>query len=407
VAVNDAHMSHVAAQRLNDALGPRLDLLSTPALVIDRDAARHNIAAVLARVGSASRWRPHIKTIKQAPLVEDLLRAGVHRLKCATPLEAKLALDCAARLEVELDLLVAYPLARPGIEAVLELARRMPANCSLSLLADDPQHLRELDAQVPAESKRIGVFLDVDLGMGRTGQDPQTWLAALAAISKLERIELRGLHGYDGHHRFPNENRARAHAGYDALISLAIEILDAPSPRKFGLELVTSGTHSYAHALAHPGLSAGGVDGRWEHTISPGTVVLNDRRSSDAASDLGLRQAAFVATRVVSCGRARVTLDAGSKGLAPDTSPDSFFALGHPTLQGQRRSEEHLVCETAAMGSPPPRRGDLLWVVPEHVCTTVNMYRQAIHISDGGPLETVDIAAAARLPWGLPEGGHE
>ena len=80
-------------------------------------------------------------------MVEALFVAGVHQLKCATPLEASLAVECAARLGCRLDLLVAYPLARPGVEAILELARRAPKHVELSLLADDPEHAQELNSQ--------------------------------------------------------------------------------------------------------------------------------------------------------------------------------------------------------------------------------------------------------------------
>jgi D-serine deaminase-like pyridoxal phosphate-dependent protein len=67
----------------------------TPALVIDLAQVERNIAAMLAFVGEARRWRPHVKTIKQARIVGLLLDAGVRHFKCATIPELRMVLDTA------------------------------------------------------------------------------------------------------------------------------------------------------------------------------------------------------------------------------------------------------------------------------------------------------------------------
>src|SRR5690606_28085836 len=100
----------------------------------------------------------------------------------------------------------------------------------------------------------------------------------------------------------------------------------------------TSGTHSFAAALAHPRLCGG----PWRHQISPGTVVLSDLRSEPAAVELGLQQAAFVLARVISRGPDRVTLDAGSKAIAPDRPAPNCQPLGWPGLLPTSPPEEHL-----------------------------------------------------------------
>src|SRR5690606_32985788 len=127
------------------------------------------------------------------------------------------------------------------------------------------------------------------------------------------------------------------------------------------LELVTSGTHSFAAALSHPRLGGG----PWRHRISPGTVVLSDLRSEPAAVELGLRQAAFVLARVVSRGRDRVTLDAGSKAIAPDRPAPNCRPLGWPGLVPRPPSEEHLPLRVEH--GAPPEHGAALLLIPDHV----------------------------------------
>ena len=372
---------------LTQALSTVLDELLTPALVIDLDAVAHNLRATLARVGGPARWRPHIKTCKQAVILEAMLDAGLDAFKVATCDELALLLETAGERRV--DVLVAYPAQPAALRAVLALAAAHPS-ARVQLLADSPAHLETLGRALEQRSDApVPVMLDVDLGMQRTGSPPPRWRA-------LERVpaglELSGLHGYDGHIGW-DEPEAAAR-GYDALCSLAEELdtrLHAPAEP---FELVTSGTHSYAHALAHPGLAH--VE-RWQHRVSPGTVVLSDLRSHRAAADIGLRQAAFVASRVISVGEGRVTLDAGSKGISPDVPPPNCAVLDHPELSPRRASEEHLPC-TVATDAEAPSLGQLMWLVPAHVCTTVNLHREAVWIRDAAFAGTGAVVAAGHRP---------
>ena len=368
------------AKHLHDALGTRAPALLTPALVIDLDAVDANIAAMCHRVGDPMRWRPHIKTLKQSRLIERLLASGLRRLKCATPGELALALDTGRDYGVALDLLVAYPHRGANLREVLRLCEASTPS-RVHLLADDPRHLGEIRRLAPGAS----VFMDVDLGMARTGSPPEQWWA------EYERgcPRVSGLHGYDGHFRVDEE--AAAFVAYDRLLALAEE-LRLPHEA----ELVTSGTHSYMHALAHPGLR----DAPWPHTVSPGTMILSDLRSDHAARELGLRQAAFVASRVVSRHAGRLTLDAGSKAITPDAIGPSARVLDHPELAPQRASEEHLPCHFDEVdAASAPRAGELVWLVPDHVCTTVNLHRQALYLRGGRYIDSGPIEAASRLPW--------
>lgn len=350
------------------ALAPILDELITPALVLDLDAVDHNIAATLRRVGDPQRWRPHLKTSKQAVVIEALLGQGVTCFKVATLDELALALACAG--ERSIDVLIAHPLTRPAFEASRRLAAAHPS-ARVQWLADSPEHLDALTSW--ARHAPLLAALDVDLGMARTGSPPERWTAWLAQAERARRVAITSLHGYDGHLRA--SDREAAHAGYDRLLALADAAAEAGLATLARLDLVTSGTHSFSLALDHPGLARGPA----RHQISPGTIVLCDRRSAHAAAELGLRQAAFVAARVISRGAERVTLDAGSKSITPDGDPPVCEVVDHPELVPLRASEEHLPCRLAP-GARAPELGALVWLVPDHVCTTVNLHREALWI---------------------------
>jgi D-serine deaminase-like pyridoxal phosphate-dependent protein len=381
------------SQRLERALAPFLDQLITPALVIDLDVVADNLAATIARVGAPERWRPHLKTSKQAVIVEAMLAAGLRRFKVATCDELELLLRTAGSVPV--DVLLAYPVQRAACAAALGLARSYP-HASVRLLADSPAHLDALAAWALElavnRTEPLAIVLDVDLGMHRTGSPPAIW-SALARIPA--PLVLTGLHGYDGHLQW--SQRDAAHHGYDQLCALADTLARSCDADSASLELITSGTHSYTHALAHAGLQGG----PWQHSVSPGTIVLSDRRSDAAAADIGLRQAAFVATRVISVGPGRATLDAGSKAIAPDVAPPNCAVLEHPELEPQQPSEEHLPCRIRA-DAPGPKLGELLWLIPEHVCTSVNLHREAVWIRDDRFAGVGPVAASGHRPRFTP-----
>lgn len=357
--------------RLRTAIAAIEGELLTPALVVDLDAVEHNVAAIVKRVGGPRSWRPHIKTVKQSRILRVLMQRRVDRLKCATLDELALCLDTAERVhpEGEVDVLLAQPPTKTVCRGVAELAREHEG-ARIRLLADSPDHLRALGdwlAQAEAPSP-MDVLLDVDLGMHRTGTAPETWADAATPADAGAAVAIVGLHGYDGHVAW--DDRETAHAGLDRLVDLA-RALPAGAVRV----IVTSGSHSFVHALAHEALRGG----PWAHEVSPGTLVLSDLRSRPAAEALGLRQAAFVAARVISTPQSeRATLDAGSKAIAPDRPPPCCAVLDHPELEPLVPSEEHLPLRVH--GGEVPRFGELLWLVPDHVCTTVNLYRRVVYV---------------------------
>jgi D-serine deaminase-like pyridoxal phosphate-dependent protein len=359
------------AAQLERALASAPARLQTPALVIDLDAVERNIAAVIAAAGSVDRWRPHVKTVKQGAIVDLLLAADVRRFKCATLPELDLLLARADARGVAIDVLVAYPVP---VAIAPAIAERAEGAHRIGVLADDVDHLAAL-ARVSSGFTR---WIDVDVGMHRTGSPAAHWRAH-------DLTGVAGVHGYEGHLGW--HDRDLAFAAYDALVDLAAST---------DVEAIhTSGSHGFAHALAHAGLARG----PWRHEIGCGTLVLSDVASHEPALAIGVELAAFVATRVVARpGSDRITLDAGSKAIAPDRPPPSCRALAHPELCAGKPSEEHLPM-TVAHG-PAPARDAIVWLVPDHVCTTVNLYREAIYVRGDRFVGTGPIEAAGRpAPW--------
>jgi D-serine deaminase-like pyridoxal phosphate-dependent protein len=358
--------------------------LLSPALVIHLDLVRANLRAMLSLTEGGARWRPHVKTTKTPAVYAELLAAGLRYYKCATLREARVLLETAASAGVlELDLLLAYPLVAPALGELGRLARAHP-RARLSVLCEDERALTD----VPTE---VGIFLDLDPGMRRTGI-PLAARDRIRALAVAAGLRLRGLHHYEGHLHGPlAERRAQCNATYHELLVL----VDALAGDGVVVEeLITSGTPAFAHALLFEPFRSP----RWIHRVSPGTVVFHDARSAEENSELPLVPAAVVFARVVSHPAPDVvTCDAGSKSLAAEAGDPCAVVLGHPEMVALPPSEEHLPLRVPSARAPA--RGAPLMLVPRHVCPTVNLAEEAVLVENGRVLDTVPVRARAHDVW--------
>ena len=357
------------------------DELMTPVLVVYLDHVRENLRRVIAHVGGVDRWRPHVKTSKIPAVFAEMARAGIRHFKCATTREAACLLEAlAAEGVADADLLLAYPLVGPSLRRLGEVARAHPG-ARVSVLCED----QDAVDGIPAE---LTVFVDVNPGMHRTGI-PVGRSDDILAVARAAGPRFRGVHFYDGHLHAggPEQRRADVFACYEPLLDLLEELDRAGIPVG---EVITSGTPSFLHALAHGPLRE--LDA--VHRVSPGTVVYHDLRSEQENADLDLVPAALVLARVVSHPQDdRVTCDAGSKALAAEAGDPSAFVLGRPELVAETPSEEHLPLRVTS-GTRPPR-GTRLLLIPRHVCPTVNLAEEAVLVEGGAVVGMAEVAARA------------
>jgi len=358
----------------------------TPALLIDLDRVDANIRAVLAACGGdPARWRPHVKTAKAAAVMQRFLVHGITQFKCATTKEWRVLAALGAP-----DVLLAFPLAGVNAERARALFGAYPGTRA-SIVIEDAAQLMEW------QDSGVGVFVDLNPGMDRTGQDPAATaqVVALAQAVAAAGCTLRGLHWYDGHAAAtPADQRvAVAHAGYQRLLALvaAVRAAGVAVP-----EIIVAGTPAAPAALAFTHWAASGAAVQ----ISPGTVVFNDRTSLAQLPDWGLQPAAVVLSRVVSHPRpGRVTLDAGHKTVSADAGLPTCAVLGHPDWTPGKPSEEHLPVDLPpGEGSPGelPPLGQTVELLPTHICPTVNNFDEALLVQDGQLVGPTPIDARGR-----------
>ncbi len=354
--------------------------LMTPALVMYPEYFASNIERTLALLGgNADRWRPHIKTAKLGYTLRMMIERGIRNFKCATTLELLVACECGAA-----DVLVAYPVIGANARRVREIAEQFP-KVRISALAENEEQARQWCGS------RLGVFVDINPGMNRTGIDEVHGVQLFELLQAIAScgLEFRGLHYYDGHHREPDEQKrnAAAHRGYDRLLEIVNEIT------RIGIrvpEVITAGTPTLPSSLAYEGFR----NAAFLHRVSPGTVIYCDASSLEQlAPKYGYRPAVLVLTRVVSHPRVGiVTCDAGHKAVSADSGVPTCVVLGHPELTPLSPSEEHLPLEVEG-GAAGPKVGEALYLLPRHVCPTVNNFNDALVVRNG-EIESVEKVTA-------------
>jgi D-serine deaminase-like pyridoxal phosphate-dependent protein len=357
-----------------------IDRARTPALAIYPEIVDSNIAVTLQLLGGdANRWRPHVKTAKLGYIIKRMVERGIANFKCSTSLELATACEAGAS-----DVLLAYPAVGANARRVRELARAFPS-VRISVLVEDYQQI-----DTWADSN-IGLFIDVNPGMNRTGieQDRIDEIVRLACAVEAEGLVFRGLHYYDGHLSTLDRSarEAVAHQGYDRLMKVVDALI---SDHIQAGEVITAGTPAFPCTVSYTRFN----NPQFIHRASPGTIVYNDCTSlAQLASHLGYRPAAIVVSTVVSHPSAlRVTCDAGHKTVSADAGAPTCAVIGRPDLLPLKPSEEHLPFEVTP-GSSVPSIGEILYLVPRHVCPTVNNFDHAL-IVEGGQITGVERVTA-------------
>lgn len=365
-----------AAYRVDDPSS-----LLSPSLLIFRERVVANARAMVEMAGGPERLRPHVKTHKMPALIRLLEGMGVRKHKCATIAEAEMVARAGGA-----DVLLAYPIVGPNLGRMAALVEAYPATTFRGLI-DDVESARALSEAMHRRGLRgLPVLIDVEVGMGRTGIDPERAFDLARVAAEMPGLTLDGLHAYDGHIREvdPAERLRAARPGLDAVLSLR-DRLWASGLRADRLVLGGTPTFPIHAALRRPGVEC-----------SPGTTLLHDTGYGDRYPDLPFTPAALLLTRVVSRPRpGRVCLDVGYKAVASDPQGDRLRLLGVPDARLVGQSEEHLVVETPHADELPP--GTPLLAIPTHICPTCALHAFAYVIEDGEVVDRWEVAARDRV----------
>jgi D-serine deaminase-like pyridoxal phosphate-dependent protein len=360
-----------------------LAMLDTPCLLVHGEVVVRNLARMSEYCKEHQlALRPHTKTHKSRRIAQLQLEQGATGLTVAKPGEAH---EMSA---LKIELLLAYP---PVTPASLRTIRELSANCNILVALDSLQSAENLASALDGASQKVGVLVDIDVGLHRTGvQSPAESLTIAKFVDHDSRLSLEGMFCYPGHvWQLPNEQSSALSEVEASLREHTVKWHQA------GLDVkrVSGGSTptAYQTHLA-PRVTE----------IRPGTYVFNDmntvRGGFCSLEDCAAR---FLTTVISTSVPDQIVIDAGSKTVASDRcipAVDSGhgYVVEYPEARITHLSEEHGQVDLTQC-EKRPKLGDRLTIIPNHVCPTVNLTDFAWWISSGGDVEKLPIDARGKV----------
>ncbi|HEY4150866.1 MAG TPA: D-TA family PLP-dependent enzyme [Chitinophagaceae bacterium] len=338
--------------------------IDSPALFVYPDRVKENIRDAIKMVAGPSVLRPHVKTSKMSEVGKLLLNHGITKFKCATIAEAEMLAMIGAG-----DVLLAYQPVGPKILRLLQLTRTYPSTV-FSCLLDNIDNARHLNEVCAAQNSVLPVYIDLNIGMDRTGIHPEDAFDLVKAIRELPALRLVGLHGYDGQLRDTDiaERTRKSDEGFARVKMLAEKMQELTHEPPV---IILGGSPSFPTHARRTGVEC-----------SPGTFVFWDWNYQNQLPDEPFRYAALVVSRIVSIIDAQtVCLDLGHKSVAAENPLPRVYFLNVPGAEPVAQSEEHLVVKVS--DASLHRVGEVWYGVPVHICPTVALYEKAWVVENG------------------------
>lgn len=356
--------------------------LSTPALTIDAGVTQRNLTrlADYARKHNLA-VRPHTKTHKSRKMAALQLASGCKGLTAAKVGEAEvMAQSCE-------DILLAYPAIDT---ARTDRIARLAATKKVRVAVDSAQGLEALASAARRADTVLGILVDLDVGLGRTGvQSPEAAWELADRVLQTSGVRLDGLFCYPGHIWHPAAEQEPALMAVAKKLEAALAIW-----RRHGVvaEIVSGGSTPTAYQ-SHmvPQFTE----------IRPGTYIYNDMNTVRGGwVTLDDCAARIICTVVSNAVPGQVVIDAGSKTLTSDRcipAPESGhgYIIEYPQATITKLSEEHGQVDIRNC-TRAPALGERLTIIPNHICPCVNL-QDSVWWSEDGSVTKLTVDARGML----------
>jgi len=346
-------------------IGQSKEALDTPVLIVDLSVMESNIERMARTIiqEAGVRWRPHTKGMKTPALAHMLIEAGASGITCAKLGEAEVMAAAGIR-----DILIANQVAGPQKIARLVNLRR---HADVKVAVDSVENVDALDRAARDKGVRLGVVIEVDVGMKRAGVEPgENTLALAREIAGRQGLRFDGLMTWE---------------------SIALKIPDPEEKRRVvaaALKQVTDTAQQCRdEGMTVDIVSCGGTGTYWLSAFEPGITEV--QAGGGIFCDVNYREnfgvnhpcALTVLTTVTSRPTpTRIVCDAGRKTMSAELVDPVL--VGIPGVERVWLSAEHGAVELAGPRAEP-RVGDRIEFVVGYADLTVALHDQLYGIRDG------------------------
>jgi D-serine deaminase-like pyridoxal phosphate-dependent protein len=361
----------------------------TPCLIIDTDKVKRNIKtmAELANHHKVN-LRPHAKTHKIPYIAHLQLQEGAIGITVAKVSEAEVMAQHGIS-----NIFIAYPLVTAS---KIERAIRLSESIELMIGVDSLEGAIRIEETAAKHDHVLQVRLEIDTGLRRTGVLYEEALELAAKISSLKHLSLTGIYTFRGPILTGKPTLDIQAAGEEEgrlMVKLAEQI------RAVGIPITDVSVGSSPTAAG-----AAAVEGITE--VRPGTYVFQDRMQARyGVCSLDDCAGSMEVTVVSRPSPDLAIIDGGSKTFAtdvqPGTEPLQLKGFGHvielPDALFERLTEEHGMLRLGPEAQAANLRiGDRLHIIPNHICSTVNLHNRII-LRSSDRLEVVPVLGRGML----------
>jgi len=297
--------------------------IDTPFLWVDLDSLESNISKLAAHFKQANvNWRPHTKGIKTPEIAHMALNAGAIGVTCAKLGEAEVMAAAGIR-----NILIANQIVTPKkIARLVNLCRR----ADVKVAVDHAPNVKAVGEAAAAAGVEIGMLVDVNTGMNRTGVEPG---AATVALSQLVHqtagLRYLGLMTWEGHSLSAPDEASKRH-GIEASMKLLADSAQLCRDAGLPVEIISGGGSGTSNITPELGIiteiQAGG--GIFCDVVYRGWGLIT-------------QPSLFVRTTVTSrSAPTRIITDAGFKSL-PSWRYTPEAVGNFPTVKSISSSAEH------------------------------------------------------------------
>ena len=343
--------------------------LPTPALVLERSIFDENLNRMAAHVTAYDKgFRPHAKTHKCPEISRQQMARGAVGV-CVAKVSEAVAQTGAGISQV----LITSPITTSNKVVVLD--RLCGEGHDLMIVVDSLRGLEVLQEGIAA-NHRLGILIDLDVNMGRTGaRDDNVIHQLIESITNDDRFEFQGFQFYAGH--------VMHIEGFEARKSASLELWDQVCARLEGFA-------QYSPAvITGCGTGTFNIDVEVEPItdLQVGSFIFMDEEYRRIGGPTSERFADFdvsltiAATTISQPMEGGITVDSGFKSMASDTVPAAVDELANTKFRFA--GDEHgVLLSRESMQSI--HLGDVVRLVTPHCDPTVNLHDYYWVLEDDG-----------------------
>ena len=361
--------------------------METPFIKIHEETMQRNIKKMndLARNQGVS-LRPHIKTHKIPEFAKRQIESGAAGITVAKVAEAEVMAENGIN-----DIFIAYPLVT---DTKIKRALQLSKHCQISVGVDSLYGAEKVSQLAQAANQVMNVKLEVDVGLKRTGMKYGQAVELSRKMNQLSHINITGIYTFKGaiFEGTPTKDLERAGREEGELMN---KLALALNNEGINIQEVSVGSTPTVQSVSgSPGI----------HEVRPGTYIFYDRMQEAFGVCTWEDCAASVVVTVVSApSDDLLVVDGGSKTFATDIQPNTpplymkgfGYIKNHPDAILERMTEEHGMINITPGHNV--QIGDQLEIIPNHICSTVNLHNEVYLQTKEGDYQKKSVMARGRL----------